>query len=161
MDTYQESPGFPSPPQVRIIPGPVSGFMPMDPNLYGWQEALNLQMFLVEKHQDPRAMATVGSLPPGRMSYLYGIHPKALCLNLSLPGRQGIPLQKGVSCHYQEDDVGNRGSAGGRDEERKWHQVFLWELRLHRGNSLWHFLRLWDTKGLQWLPLWLGSGVVL
>lgn len=56
-------------------------------------KAVDSQMSLVEKHQSPRAMATVRLLPTCRVSYLCGMDPRALYLDLSLPGRQGTPWE--------------------------------------------------------------------
>lgn len=44
-----------------------------------------------------KSMATVRSLPPCRMSYLLGMDAKALCPNLSLPGRQETPIVDGTT----------------------------------------------------------------
>lgn len=55
-------------------------------------KTLDSQTFLVEMHQCPRAMATVGPPPPYRMSYLLALRP-----NLSLLGRQGTPLVDGMA----------------------------------------------------------------
>lgn len=39
----QVHPPPPTPLKVRAIPGPVSGFVPMDLNLYGWQVAQSMK----------------------------------------------------------------------------------------------------------------------
>lgn len=95
MDTYQGSPCSPPPPQRS---GQFQDQLCANESQSVWvaggpeYKTLDSQMFLVEMHQCPRAMATVGPPPPYRMSYLLALRP-----NLSLLGRQGTPLVDGMA----------------------------------------------------------------
>lgn len=47
--THTRDSQVPPSPKVRAIPGPVSGFVPMDLNLYGWQVAQSMKPWTLRR----------------------------------------------------------------------------------------------------------------